>query len=370
MVPLLIIIVALLVIALYPVVRDVLRQRKRAAPAYVEGLQLMLDGRLTDALARFKEAIETDTANVDAYIRLGDILMQLGETDRAIKLHENLTLRRNLTPGQEKRLYRSLVRDYLLTDRKVKAQSLLEELVRLDRTDLSSYEDLLGLYIETGSWEKCEELLKSLGRVPKNKSRAAALYAEFGRAVGRANPKTGIAALTEALKLDPSSVPARLYLGDLQLAQGDAEAAIRTWEEIIAVAPEKNRLVRGRLERAYYELGRYDEMTQVYERLLRKVPDDAGLAVALAQLYYKKEELAAAIRLLERFAKGTAPNNLVQTALAGMLLARGEIPRARLILETLTNQLREKPDGCRVCGQPLQESLLRCSACRTWQTGD
>ena len=337
---LILVILAMLVVALYPVVRDFLRKRRSAVPAYVEGLQAALDGRAADAIARLKEAVGTDSENVDAYIRLGDLFMQQGEVERAIKVHENLSLRRNLDKRDEKKVLHALVRDYVRTDRKVKAMSLLEELVHTDKADVASTEKLIELYIETGAWDKCEGQLKELARHGSHRQRAAKLYTEYGRAYPKDNPGAALAAFETALKLDPSSIPARLYLGDHQLSQGDTNAAIRTWNEILDLAPDKSALVRDRLERAYFDAGQFEDITTLYEKLLRKVPDDSGLVVALAEIYQKKEDLSSAIRLLERFTAKSRSDVLPRVALATMYLDREEHDRARSVLAEVLSALK------------------------------
>ncbi len=342
---LILVIIAVLIVALYPVVRDFVRKRRSTAPAYVEGLQAALDGRTTEAIARFKEAVGTDSDNVDAYIRLGDLFMCQGEAERAIKVHENLSLRRNLDKRDEKKVLQALVRDYMKADRKVKAISLLEELVHLDKSDAQSTERLAELYIETGAWDKCDEQLKELARSPANRQRAARLYVDYGRAYPKNNPGAALAAFQTALKLDPSSVHARLYLGDHQFSQGDTNAAIGTWNDLLEQAPDKSALVRDRLERAYFDAGKFEDITTLYEKLLRKVPDDAGLMVALAEIYQKKEDLPSAIRLLERFAGRQKRDVFSRIALARMYLDRSEFDRARAVLAEALSAFRPESPG-------------------------
>jgi lipopolysaccharide biosynthesis regulator YciM len=332
---LLVVILAVLVVALYPVVRDFLRKRRSAVPAYVEGLQAALDGRVQDAVARFKEAVGTDSDNVDAYVRLGDLYMQQGETERAIKIHENLALRRNLDKREERKVLQALVRDYAKSGRKVKAISILEELVHLDKTDIRSAEQLAEVYVETGAWDKCDELLKELTKNQNLRQRVARLYVEYGRNYPKNNPGAALAAFQTALKLDPGSVEARLYLGDHELSQGNAAAAIKAWNEVIDMAPDKNALVRDRLERAYFDAGRFEDVTTLYEKLLRKVPDDVGLAVALADIYQKKEDLGSAIKLLERFVARRKADASVRASLALMYWDEGEAVKARQMLDEL-----------------------------------
>lgn len=338
MIWLFIVILAVLAVALYPVVRDFLRQRRRAVPAYVDGLRLALDGRADDAVSRLKEAVQEDTENIDAYIRLGDLFLAQGDSDRALRIHETLSLRRNLDPQDEMRVYRALVRDYVRVGRHVKALALLEELTHQAKSEPALKRQLIELYIATGSWEKCEAVLKELEKIPAQRVEAAKLYVRLAAARAQVNPDDAGPCYEAALRLDPGSVEALVGLGQLQMQRGETERAIRTWEQVLAKAPDQNRLVRERLERAYFEAGRFEDVTRLYEQLLRRVPKDTGLAIALADIYRKKEDLPAAVRLLDRCAVDGDPAVLV--ALAELHLAQGNPELCRRALADAAIRLR------------------------------
>jgi len=361
MYPLLIVILALLVVALYPVIRDFFRQRRSTLPAYVEGLKLLLDGKKKEAAIKLKQAVDEDTNNIDAYIRLGDILLEEGDIARALRIHESLALRRNLKPAEERQIYQTLVRDYLKTDRKVKAIPLLEELIRLDRNDIDSREKLLELYIENASWDKCEQLARNIGR--EDPKRIGQIYASLGYAYGKIDPRKGQHWLEEALKLNPKSILARTLLGDLLLAQNEIENAVKVWKEVLNIAPEKNHIIRERLEQALYELGRYEEATQIYRQLLQRVPEDVGLAIALSEIYAKKEDTKAAIALLEK--RNSEAN--ANVALAKLLLQEGQVHRAQTLLEDAVRKMKLKTHPCRKCNTTILTTELRCPYCRSWQ---
>lgn len=336
---LVLVVLAVLAVALYPIIRDFLRQRRHSQPAYVEGLQLLLDGRPDAALKALKEAVEADTDNVDAYIRLGDIYFARGDTERGLRLHESLALRRNLKPEDERRVFSALARDYLRIGRRVKALAMLEELARVDRNDWECREQLAELYVETASWDKCEAILREFRRHPQHHARAARLLLKIGRA-RTGEPSAARAALEEALRLDPSLVEARIALGDLELESGNTEAAIRTWTKVIEAAPERNAAVRSRLERAYFDSGRYEDIITLYEQLLRRLPNNTDIAVTLAGIYRKKGELATAARLLEPLAGSRDPLPILMLAL---VRTEQNDPRARNLLEAAIAQLQSAP---------------------------
>jgi lipopolysaccharide biosynthesis regulator YciM len=359
---LLIVLLLVLIVALYPVVRDIIRTRRSTVPSYVEGLQNLLDGRLAEAIEKLKETVAHDTTNVDAYIRLGDAFIEQDDVERGIKVHETLALRRNLSPADELRLDQALARDYLRTDRRLKAMAVLEEILRLDSGNRWAINELFRLCLKTESWDRCRVLLKNMGQRATDRVETASLYAEFGRNVAERDRKEASHWFKEALQLDTKSLPARLYLGDSQVAAGDTETAIRTWTEIISLAPEQNYLVRRRLESAYYDLGRYDEIARLYEQLLRKVPEDSGLVLALAGIYQKRQDLTAAVNLLRKSADDTK-NGLSQLSLVDMHLQQGEIGAAQRLVSSMIDMAQAAKYRCPHCGSVQPEPFYRCASC-------
>jgi lipopolysaccharide biosynthesis regulator YciM len=359
---LLIVLLLVLIVALYPVVRDIIRTRRSTVPSYVEGLQNLLDGRLAEAIEKLKETVAHDTTNVDAYIRLGDAFIEQDDVERGIKVHETLALRRNLSPADELRLDQALARDYLRTDRRLKAMAVLEEILRLDSGNRWAINELFRLCLKTESWDRCRVLLKNMGQRATDRVETASLYAEFGRNVAERDREEASHWFKEALQLDTKSLPARLYLGDSQVAAGDTETAIRTWTEIISLAPEQNYLVRRRLESAYYDLGRYDEIARLYEQLLRKVPEDSGLVLALAGIYQKRQDLTAAVNLLRKSADDTK-NGLSQLSLVDMHLQQGEIGAAQRLVSSMIDMAQAAKYRCPHCGSVQPEPFYRCASC-------
>ncbi|MFB0509925.1 MAG: tetratricopeptide repeat protein, partial [bacterium] len=169
MIFLVIILILILAIAIYPVVRDAIRRRRVILPAYTEGLALLLEGNKDGAIEKFKQAVQRDSNNIDAYLRLGDLYFEKGDIERAIQIHQGLTLRQTLDKKQEKKIYQSLGHSYLRLARFAKAISIFEELIEIDSKNLSNYETLLMLYEKTERWEEASALLKKLARMQRDK---------------------------------------------------------------------------------------------------------------------------------------------------------------------------------------------------------
>uniref|UniRef100_A0A7C6ECV8 Tetratricopeptide repeat protein n=1 Tax=candidate division WOR-3 bacterium TaxID=2052148 RepID=A0A7C6ECV8_UNCW3 len=370
MIILVLILIALIFLALYPVLRDAYRRKVTTLPAYTEGLVFLLEGKKEQALVKFKQAVAVDSNNIDAYLRLAKLFWEKGETERALSILEALTLRRTLDKNQEKKIFQTLGQFYLLTERFAKALPIFEELIQLDETDLTNTEILFSLRMKTERYDQAESLLKRLAKLQKDKKRLSYYYAELGRQVSQKDKTKAFDYYKQALKVYPSSVPALLYQGDYYYQEGELNRAIENWRQILVNEPKSHPLVRSRIETAYYDLGKYEEVIEVYQELLGKIPDDVTLYVALAQIYEKKEEPKQAIAVLARApAKGDGAF-FAQLMLCALHLKEGAIKKAEWVLNQLTERFKTNKDkfACENCGLVIQQFAWQCPRCLVWES--
>ncbi|MEO0094084.1 MAG: tetratricopeptide repeat protein [candidate division WOR-3 bacterium] len=369
---LIIILVIVLFIALYPVIRDALKRRKILMPAYTEGLTLLLEGKKELALEKFKQAVTQDSENIDAYLRLAELYFDSGAIERAIKILETLTLRRTLDKSQEKKIYQSLGQIYLKTERFAKALPIFEELVRIDEKDLTNFEILLRLYQKTERWDESERLLKKLASKPKDKKHLSYYYAELGKAVlaSQKDVQRALDYYKIALRYDSTSVPALIYQGDYYYANGEIEKAIENWKTVLNHNPQHFPLIQKRLETAYYDLGMYEEVIEVYENLIKKLPEDPNLYIALAKIYEKKEDLKQATAVLARAPVKGLNTLLAQMNLVLLELKQGAVKKSEWVLQQLIQQLDTQTENyrCRNCGYLSKQFEWQCPRCFAWET--
>ena len=63
-------------------------------------------------MSLLKQVVKKDTNHVRAYLQLGNILRK-ENPDRAIKIHQSLTVRPNLSLDQKVQIHKSLAKDYI-----------------------------------------------------------------------------------------------------------------------------------------------------------------------------------------------------------------------------------------------------------------
>ena len=97
------------------------------------------------------------------------------------------------------------------------------------------------------------------------------------------------AALTEALRLDPSSSMLHLNLGNLQDQVGRKDEALKSYLKALALDPGSVNACYN-LGLLYAELGKYQEAKKSFEAALKLAPDDAETQQQLRQVTKKLGE--------------------------------------------------------------------------------
>ena len=130
---------------------------------YIEALIALLENRENLAMKKFKEAVSIDSDLVDAYVRLGDLYRKKGDVERAIQIHQSLTVRPTLNKHEEKKVYLALVNDMLEATRLNKATSFLKEIIKIDKKDKHARELILKIYEDMGNYVDCIALYEEGG---------------------------------------------------------------------------------------------------------------------------------------------------------------------------------------------------------------
>jgi lipopolysaccharide biosynthesis regulator YciM len=363
---LLLVILALIIYLLY---REYRRARTSRLPVYTEALMALLDDRKDEAMAKLKETVNADSENVDAYLRLAQLLAERGAADRAARIYQMLAVRRNLETRDEQKVLLALVREHLRGKRVNRAISLLEQISEHDPREVASRELLLFVYLQGERWDEVKTLLKDLVKLQKDKHRAALYLTETGARLYAREPETAAGYFEQAFQLDSKSVPALIYAGDALYAQDKMTDAVAKWRQVLGAHPELSFMVRERIEKAFYESGKYEEMVKIYEDLIAKTPEDAGLYVPLARIYAKKGDTARAQAVLGRIPANARDNPIVRLMQAELHLEKSEPADALKELAQVETRLATQAFRCNHCGHAVAgEFAWHCPQCGSWES--
>jgi len=353
-------------------------RRKEAVPsqrAYLEALKALVAGEDKIAFQRFKQVVTEDTNNLDAYLKLGDLFRKKGQLDKALQVHNELTLRYGLSDEVRVEILKSLAEDYIEAKDWDKGVSTLNDILRLDHHNLWAKRKLLTCYEELSSWDEATKLREELSRDKQEKERnypVLALYKVFqgNELASKEEYHKARLAYKEALNYDEKCVPAYLYLGEAYTADRRPEDAITYWRKLLEMVPQAGYLIFDRLEETLFEIGSYSEMAEIYDRILKDNPKDIKALQALAVISEKKGRRDQARESYKRILE-IDPNYLpAKLNLIKICQETGQLEKAKTDLEELSFKLGKRGESfnCSKCGHKSEIPLWKCPTCKEWNS--
>lgn len=341
-------VILLLVVLTSLQVRRKKRERLQDRALYISALQSLLAGDQVGAFYTLKEVVAQDSENIDAYLRLGKILADRGKVKQAIQIHADLLLRSHLSPAQKKEINSYLIDDYVLDNQTGKAITMLTAEFDRDASDTQSGIRLLDLLAKEGKWDEAEVIAEKLYKTDREKfkSRLADVKIKMGDLwEERGKGRKARTLYKTAYHLDPSKVDTWIKLGDSYTMEDRAEDAVKSWISLIEIAPDQSYLVFDRLKRSLFELGQFNAITGIFDRILEKDPNNFNAAMALAELYEKKGNHSQAEEYYRQVIDLNPQFAPAKLDLARLYREQGRFDEAFNILERLFTQQQAIKQG-------------------------
>ena len=306
--------------------------------AYIEGLRALLDGRDEKAFGCFRDVVAEDSSNIDAYLRIGEILRIYGKPDKALQVHRDLTLRHNISVADKKAILLAIAQDYNDLEDLQSATSALNELLALDPNDRKAYEQLLEILVKTGQYDDAyatKEKLIKIGREHSRKGLAIYKYYQGQALFEKKSFHKARLLLKEAIGMDENCTQAYVTLGDSYIMENRLEDAVAAWRNMVRLVPDESYRVMGRLKKALFDLGRFGDISAVCDDILDVSPSNLYARLALADYHMKKGENSTAAEHLQKAVDSHPDSNLPLLELARLFLATGDQERLSTLMETV-----------------------------------
>src|SRR5436305_8067292 len=94
-------------------IRQVVHESRALPRSYFKGLNFLLNEQPDKAIEAFIEVVKVDPETVELHYALGSLFRRRGEYDRAIRMHQNLIDRADLSAEQRLAALFELGQDYL-----------------------------------------------------------------------------------------------------------------------------------------------------------------------------------------------------------------------------------------------------------------
>jgi len=356
------------------VIFNIVKKPSDSIEDYIQGLQAITDGDNRLAILKLKNAIRKNTENVEAYIRLGNLLRREGLAPNALKIHKELLLRKKMQKDQRGRLFLALADDYSDAGKNDLALKYLDLYAsEIDNADPRVMHKSLNLYEKLKKWKKAHQLLKGHpGLVDDNNNRLALYKVYIGDKLVKDNKeKEARISYKEALKHEENNPAALLAIGDSYWREERREEARSRWGELSDKNPKYAFLAFDKLEKASFEMGEFSNMETFYQNLIRQHPEFTEPMIALSNIHQKKGEFDKSIQILEKVLKLEPENSMAKALRLKVLIKKGNDEEfVESGLEFLNSEFlkKEKHFICNDCGHDSLEALWHCPACGNWNS--
>ena len=349
--------------------RQMRLENRRAPKAYFKGLNFLLNEQQDQAIDAFIEAVQSDPDTSELHFALGNLFRRRGEYERAVRVHEHLLSRGDLSSADRHRAQHALALDYLkagLLDRAEAALLKLEGTTFEPQARLA----LLANYERSRDWTQAAQIAQKLENSNHGSFSARLshyLCEQASAHIAAKEPGLAIALLQQAIVMSPSAPRPRIDLARLQSEMGEHGAAFNTLSQALESAPAATPLLAAQLAQlaiAYNQSGTALDMLKssyaaspsldVLEAIVTLEAAVDGPSSSARDWY---------VRHLER------EPSLVAAAkwIAGEKLEHEQFhPQVQRALNNAVKPLTRY--RCAACGFEAKQHFWQCPGCQAWDS--
>lgn len=301
-----------------------------------------LDRDLDRAESLLSQAVRIDSSGVDSFLALGRLFRMRGEVGRAIRIHQNLLLRSDLTADERVEVLIDLAADFRQGGFLRRSIATYEEVLSREAGNTVALGALTALLADVHEFPRALEVARRLARREGDKSgsREAELLVDMAaaaRAEGRSDDARK--ALKRAIRKKRELVRAWVALGELEAERGRSKAALAAWLRVPKIDPARGPQVYPQLEATYAALGKPRAFDDLLRGMLAERPDDSAARLALARTLAARGEIDEAVSELARARDASADDLEAMSALGRILRTENREPEAARLLGDLIDAL-------------------------------
>jgi lipopolysaccharide assembly protein B len=349
--------------------RQVRLEDRQAPKAYFKGLNYLLNEQQDQAIDAFIEAVQHDPDTSELHFALGNLFRRRGEYERAVRVHEHLLSRGDLSQADRHRAQHALALDFLKAGILDRAEDALRKLDGT-RFEAEAKLALLANYERSRDWALAAKVAEALDRAnPGSFSQRLAHYLceQAANEAARGDVPAAESLLRQAVNKAPDAPRARLELAQLQVKQGDLEQAWLGLSEALTTTPSAIPLIARPLADLSMRCGHAEQASATLQSLYANDPSldllDAivalstndGSADAIARDWYARH--------LEK-----EPSLVAATKwIAGEKLEHEQFhPQVQRALDHAAKPLLRY--RCAACGFEAMQHFWQCPGCQTWDS--
>lgn len=343
----------------------------RFSQTYFSGLNYLLNEQPDKALEVFLKIAELDSDTFETQLALGNLFRRRGETDRAIRLHQDLYSRPKLSDEQRTIALLELGEDYMRAGLLDRAEALYTDLLAIDQRASAALRHLISIYQQERDWNRAIAMAQRLRAVSDEgiSPLIAQFYCELAeQARSRGDSKESRQLGREALAVDARCVRAHMLLGRLEIGAGADDAAIRYFEKAAEIDPDFLSEILEELLSAYGRAGRNDRAEAFLDLMMQR---DRGVAAVLARcamIEHSAGRGEAVGFLADRLHLRPSVRGVLKVIDLSFPSESGERAEAVGLIRELLHRLLERKTSyrCNRCGFSPRALHWQCPSCKSW----
>jgi len=357
--------------------RNSVRQAQRKQSSilsrhYYKGLNFLLSDQPDKAVDTLIKMINLNSDTVETHIAMGNFFRHRGEIDRAIKVHQNLVSREELSSSQRETALKELGLDYSQAGFLERAENAFLKLLQSDKHREAAQSQLFSIYQTTKEWRKAIELAESAVNSNTDNqditSRLAHFYCELSQQLlEEGHESEALQQLQKAVNADDSAVRPWLLLAQYAVEHQSLNEANKYLEEVA-------RRDKTWISEAIYVLVDIAERTndwQVLDQFLEQYWQQCGSSIlaktsVLANQQGKRDAAAYLVEQLRMHPtmKGFKALMDLYITLEGENISSDSLTMLKSLVE---KQITLRPRyRCTSCGFSGKKLYWLCPSCKKW----
>lgn len=339
---------------------------------YFQGLNHLLNEEPDKALEVFIRMVDMDADTVDTHFALGALFRRRGETERAIKVHQNLVARPDLPREARARALNELAEDYFKAGLFDRAEQVYTQVARGSAQREQGLRGLVRIYELQRDWEKAIGAMDQL--VSSSRDASGTVVAHYccelaQEAFARGDLLAARHWLKRAQGADPDGVRGAMMRAAVAQREGDHRLAVRLYEQalerdggfLVDVLPE--------LRLSYAELGKSPAFERWLGEALARHPDWRP-GVAFAAITNGNFDDAVTRQCITDFVSSNPIlTEILETLRPTLESEGGKDAAVRRISRAMRRIAKASPRyRCNVCGFSGNALYWQCPSCRSWDT--
>jgi len=350
-------------------IRQLRIENRRAPKAYFKGLNFLLNEQQDQAIDAFIEAVQNDPDTSELHFALGNLFRRRGEYERAVRVHEHLLSRGDLSLADRQRAQHALALDYLKAGLLDRAEAAL---LKLEGTPFEAQARLalLANYERSRDWLQAAQIAQKLEQSDQGSFHgrlAHYLCEQAATCLVKNEVDQAQSLLKEAITTAPTAPRPRIDLAKILANHGKADEAYAALEASFESSPAAIPLIAGPLAEYASACGKSLDALEILKTNYELVPS---------------LDVLDAIVSLEATITGPSPTardwyvhhlelepSLVAAAkwIAGEKLEHEQFhPQVQRALDHAVKPLTRY--RCAACGFEAKQHFWQCPGCQAWDS--